>query len=665
MKKTNSETFAVTIYDKDIHWRSSSGGAFYAIAYEILSTYKGVVYGATIIGTNVYHKRIETVSSISTLMQSKYVVSEMRNCFNECLDDLKSGKYVFFVGTPCQIFALQSFLDFKSVSKEKLLTADLICHGAPQKKYFEMYLDELFHNDDDLKVVFKYKKPNWEKYSIFIKSKNKTFIEPHETNPYFSAFLGNYILLESCYKCKFKGENRLSDITLGDFWGCSQYYPEYYHKYGTSLVVIHNHNKGLKDILEKHCLVNGVDYHLSLRNNESYFISSKRPKDFNDVVNSINSVGLINTFKKRKPKLNYYSASFKQFIKKSITPKSRINSETKNVGIVTDYGYFNFGNRLQNYALRYLIQKEGKTPINLVFDKNYIVRKMVYIKYRFVKNNMISREYSIFKASLKSGEKNYFYDYSIKAKRDLSSFNSIILGSDQIWNMDYNKNNIYHNLAHFGVQNKINVSSYAASFGNDHIPERYKQLFFDSLSSVSNVGVREIEGQRILSEIGIQSNLNLDPVLILNKSEWLKSFTFCSKINSPTNYVFKYVLDSNEDCCVPDLFADLYLLDILDEKSPYFICNHFDFVRFISQSELVITNSFHALVFSIVFKKKIILLERKDMMSRFVSIFNLLGIDNFLNTVIDLEKVDMRKLEHERLLSQKYLKSILTFSNYK
>ena len=547
--------------------------------------------------------------------------------------------------------------------KEKLITADLICHGAPKKEYFSRYLDEAFPNCSNIIVDFKYKKPSWEKYSILVKHDNHRYIESHETNAYFNAFLGNYILLDSCYNCSFKGENRFSDITLGDFWGCSQYYNEFYSKKGTSLVIVRNNNEFLLNILNKYCNVNEVDYYLSLKNNESYFISSKKPKDYDERLGYIKTKGFLKTFEKRKPKVNIFSNLVKKFIKDILNFKNKsCLVDKKTVGIVTDYGYFNFGNRLQNYALRYLIREYGYKTLNIFFNTSANIRKAVYLKYRFFKDRKIDREYSIYKAEKRSGDKAFLFDYSNKSKHKMRKFDLILLGSDQIWNTDYNWNNIYYHLGCFGLSDKIHISSYAASIGINRIPERYKKLFAAKLSDLDFIGVREKEGQNLLLDIGVSSTLNLDPVFLLSGPDWEKTFKYCSSLEVPKNFVFKYILESNNKEIIPEPFDKKFIVDILDLNSKYFVANHFDFVRFIKESELVVTNSFHALAFSIIFRKKVLMLERPDMMSRFTSIFNILGIHDFLGKIIDFSKVDLNCLYLIKSDSQEFLKRLLSIN---
>ena len=57
-------------------------------------------------------------------------------------------------------------------------------------------------------------------------------------------FLKNLILRESCYNCKFKGNNRISDITMADFWGIEKIHKEFDDDKGVSAIII-NTNKGI------------------------------------------------------------------------------------------------------------------------------------------------------------------------------------------------------------------------------------------------------------------------------------------------------------------------------------------------------------------------------------------------------------------------------------
>ena len=91
--------------------KSSSGGIFYLLSKYFIKNLDGIVYGATIEGSDVYHKRVDTLEQICELQKSKYVKRDLKNVFQECKSDLKNGKYVLFVGLPCQVYSLCNFLE--------------------------------------------------------------------------------------------------------------------------------------------------------------------------------------------------------------------------------------------------------------------------------------------------------------------------------------------------------------------------------------------------------------------------------------------------------------------------------------------------------------------------------------------------------------------------
>ena len=71
-------------------------------------------------------------------------------------------------------------------------------------------------------------------------SNNKRYLCKNSEDPFMRLFVNDYILRESCGDCHFKGSSRISDITLGDFWGIWDIDPEMDDNKGTSLVLTHS-----------------------------------------------------------------------------------------------------------------------------------------------------------------------------------------------------------------------------------------------------------------------------------------------------------------------------------------------------------------------------------------------------------------------------------------
>lgn len=132
--------FAAYAKDERERMRSSSGAIFYIIAKSIIAR-GGIVYGA-ILDSNLQalHIGVDTLDALDSLRGSKYVQTNLNNVFIEVKQNLIAGRLVYFTGTPCQIAGLKAFL---RRSYSNLVTSDLICHGVPSQKLFDMHLKYL------------------------------------------------------------------------------------------------------------------------------------------------------------------------------------------------------------------------------------------------------------------------------------------------------------------------------------------------------------------------------------------------------------------------------------------------------------------------------------------------------------------------------------------
>lgn len=658
------KTFAVTNKNKDILIKSSSGGVFYILAKYVFSQLHGSVYGVIIDNKgHVFHKKASSIEDIYLFTSSKYVYSNIMNTYKEVLDDLHDDKYVLYSGLPCQIYGLKKFLMYKNANLSKLVTIDFVCHGAPHKKYWELYLKEKF-SDKNVVVNFRDKTISWENYCLNINNEKY----PYQNNEYMLAFLANYTLQEGCYNCNFKGEKRSSDITLGDFWGIKKYYKDFYNPLGVSLVIVRNKFDLIMPILKTHCLVNEVKYGISLIDNPSYYECAIRPLDKDIFDTEIFNIGFIKTVhlllmdNSKKPRFNtIYNLIYKFNDFHSRTYKNK-------VGIVTDYGYYNFGNRLQNYALRTTIKSMGYKAINISMIRRGDNTKILFNLLTKIWNR---RKYtdihqkSIYNASIKSGEKNYFFAYNEKSYDEIESFNSIILGSDQIWNFNYQGSNLPFML---GLPfNNNNVFSYACSFGVDVISEQYAELYRDGFKSLKAIGVREKNGIDLIKKLGYESELNLDPTLLLTKDDWNLSIKKYAKIKVPSNYILFYgLLIDFDKSIIPCKFNGLHIISIFDSNSQYYSSNQFDFVNLIKNADLIITDSFHAVSFSFIYQKKIIILKNNsNTSSRLESLFALLDFELHYNCIIDFCSSKTNRIEELKNQSLTYLNLCLKHMYHK
>lgn len=235
----NSPLFgkAFTIDDSETLSQSSSGGAFTAIASIVLSR-GGVVYGAAFDETFcVRHIRVEDVEELKRLNGSKYVQSDLGNCFEQVKNDLKTGRMVLFSGTPCQVAGLVACLQRKH--RENLLAVDFVCHGVPAPKAWRAYLKHLQETvvGPTRSVNMRDHRLSQENYGMCVVGEKEEYFKSCAQDPYLVAFANDLILRESCYRCKHKKIKCHSDITLADLWGAKNLLPDQSYTGHHSLVI--------------------------------------------------------------------------------------------------------------------------------------------------------------------------------------------------------------------------------------------------------------------------------------------------------------------------------------------------------------------------------------------------------------------------------------------
>lgn len=227
---------ALRYKDDKVLLNSASGGAFVGMAATVLEQ-DGVVYGAAYQrDLTVVHIAVESICDLKKLQSSKYVQSDTLNTYSDVKTMLRGGREILYSGTPCQIGGLYAYLgrDYPN-----LLTAEIICHGVPSPKLFAKYLEwlKIKYNEDILHYDFRDKTAGWGlRYKT--KTKTKTIHISARSDPYYWYFLQGYTYRECCYRCKYATEKRISDFTLGDYWGIQSEHPSFYDMKGISLMLI-------------------------------------------------------------------------------------------------------------------------------------------------------------------------------------------------------------------------------------------------------------------------------------------------------------------------------------------------------------------------------------------------------------------------------------------
>jgi coenzyme F420-reducing hydrogenase beta subunit len=267
------KTFAAVHRDDAVVLNSSSGGVFTALAEAVLSE-GGVVYGATMDADFlIHHIRIGNIEAVDKLRKSKYVQSSMIDVFQPIKEDLDRNIPVLFAGTPCQV---ASILSYVGENKPKLITVDVVCHGVPNQQLFSDYLKCLeekegkIHSYGFRSKQHRYDGMTW--YSSYTSDRGKrTFNWPEDSYNYL--YMKGLIYRDSCYTCPFSKKERISDITLCDFWGWSNFHSDVF-KSGeavSGIIVSTDHGEKLINSLQDKLILVESRYEDLLQHNKSIY----------------------------------------------------------------------------------------------------------------------------------------------------------------------------------------------------------------------------------------------------------------------------------------------------------------------------------------------------------------------------------------------------------
>lgn len=238
-KLTDSQPFAAWCKDEGLRAHSSSGGIFAGLAQFVVEE-KGVVIGASLEHNDVKHVIIEKVDDIYKLQGSKYTQSNTDGIYKITKQYLREGRNVLFSGLGCQIAGLLSYLGNKEYL-ERLFTVDLICGGVPSRFIINKYLEQY----PEVKEIAGFRNKGKYEFSVIDSDGNQQVVPLAERPFPLCGFYTELTNRYSCYDCQFNGAHRKSDITIGDYWGDTEYLQE--HKKGISVAVVHS-DKG-KSIL--------------------------------------------------------------------------------------------------------------------------------------------------------------------------------------------------------------------------------------------------------------------------------------------------------------------------------------------------------------------------------------------------------------------------------
>jgi coenzyme F420-reducing hydrogenase beta subunit/acetyltransferase-like isoleucine patch superfamily enzyme len=265
----------------EIRFDSTSGGIFSALA-ETMYKKGGYVGGA--IWTQDWHVKefiSNNINDLPLLRSSKYLQSLSEGFYKEVKVLLLRGESVLVCGTPCQMAALRSFLNYKNY--ENLIIVDFICLGVNSPKVWRSYLNykEKEYGGKVIYIKPKNKEMGWRQLTTKLVFDNKKVLyDTKETSIFTRGYIGTHAYCRpSCYECKFKGFPRISDISIADYWGGEkQIGADLDNDMGTSLVMINSiKGENYYELIKNKVKGEGVPFQSILLGNKALEESLSKP----------------------------------------------------------------------------------------------------------------------------------------------------------------------------------------------------------------------------------------------------------------------------------------------------------------------------------------------------------------------------------------------------
>lgn len=362
------------------------------------------------------------------------------------------------------------------------------------------------------------------------------------------------------------------------------------------------------------------------------------------------------------------------------------------VAILTQPLHTNFGGTLQAYALQQVVSSLNNEVVTI--DYHWKQRSFLVHILAVIKSHVLNRKekFPFFEKEKQLREKNHQAFIKSKINRseiilsepellahfDKNQYDTVIVGSDQVWRVEYSPNidNFFLNF----VDNSTRKIAYAASFGVDtwqFDEDKSKQIkvFLNQFKAIS---VREDSAKQLCKKhLDLEVENVLDPTLLLNQEDYLNLIEDIPVVRS--RGIFRYILDSSNDKeLIVSSIKDKYHLSTFTMqpkkiyKTEFLMKNPEDYIypkieEWLSafrDAKFIITDSFHGTVFSIIFNKPFISIANSERgATRFSSLLKLFNLenrlvssingidDNLLSQEINYDKVNLiLQLERERSL---------------
>ena len=598
--------FALWAQD-DVRDASSSGGVFTLLAEEVLRR-GGVVCGVVL---NEAHKAVhamaENAEALAAMRKSKYMQSDTGDIYRRLRKELKAGRTALFTGCPCQVAAARSYC---RDCDENLYLADIFCTGVASAKEWSEYLDSVAPAEQVEAVDFRDNRYGWHCDTLTLRMKDG--YEKHipvDRYTYGKGLFSHLTTRDGCENCEFSGLARQGDLSIGDFWGVSEYDRTLNDGRGTS-VVLCNSEKGrqlLEAVRERAKLLREVPLSATVGKNRLKAKTKTHPAH-------------------ERFKTLYPGHPFSQAVEDALENRY-------DIGLVSIFSCQIYGGQLTQYCLKHALNDMGYSVlmIGTVFrSRERNKKRMLFEKPPYTDDEIAE----------------------VLTEDDRAALNdrcrTFVVGSDQMFNreiLDVIGTMVTLDFAD-GRRPKI---AYAASFGHDYFngTEYQRAYLSNMLPKFDAFSVRESSAVDLCKrDFGFDKAVHvLDPVFLMRMEDYHRLADVFRMEMPQEPYLFGYILNpAGKEPMLDFLTARLQMKqqsvpDLvykgtkdITKAYPFYTDNKprlEKWLAYFRHSAFVFTDSFHGTCMALRFHKEFIsFYDERRGNARLISILKPLGLED-------------------------------------
>lgn len=287
------QAFSGYIKNEQTLLKTSSGGMASCLA-EIFLERNAIVYGVAYANDfkSARYVRVDDKKNLDQIRGTKYVETIKRvegvSVYELVADDLKNENTVLFFGLGCDIGAVRSYVKKNHICDDKLYLVDILCHGPLPAKVLEKYIDQLEKEFQSKVTTFEMKKKvtGWTQPYIYARFENgRRYQALFSETDFGIAFYK--VARPPCTECKFKGNDHMGDLCIGDYWGVNAKM-EAWNPNGVSVMLVQT-PKGntLLEMMDDRFVLSPADFEFVVAHNQMYVRSRPQIANYEDFMHNL------------------------------------------------------------------------------------------------------------------------------------------------------------------------------------------------------------------------------------------------------------------------------------------------------------------------------------------------------------------------------------------